>query len=212
MKKIYTWIDELLKPIEKPTIFEIGAYKGTDTIKLCNVKDWVTLHAFEPDPRNSLEHCPDNVIKNYIALSDKEGELEFYQSDKHVNNYDWSCSSSIRKPKNHLQAYDYVTFKQEPIKVKSSTLDIYCKEKKINKIDFIWMDVQGAEGDVIEGGIETLKKTRYLYTEYSDKELYEGEISLNEIIKKLPGSWTILEKYQRANDGDVLLKNNNFEG
>ena len=73
------------------------------------------------------------------------------------------------------------------------------------------MDVQGAEGDVIEGGREILKRTRYLYTEYSDKELYEGELTLQQILSTLPGEWKVLKKYERRNDGDVLLRNLNFQ-
>lgn len=207
MKEIHSIVNGLMSEIESPVIFEIGAHKGTDSIFLCKAKPSCTLHAFEPDPRNSLQHLPGNVVKNYVALSDKEGVLEFYQSDKHIENYEWDCSSSLKKPKNHIEAYDYVTFKSEPIKVQSTTLDLYCKRNNIQKIDFIWMDVQGAEGDVIEGGREILKNTKYMYFEYSDKELYEGEPTLEEVLSKLPG-WEILRKWERKNDGDILLKNN----
>ncbi|MCY4315169.1 MAG: FkbM family methyltransferase, partial [Roseovarius sp.] len=56
----------------------------------------------------------------------------------------------------------------------------------ISKIDFLWADVQGAEGDLIEGARETLRKNEYFYTEYSNKELYDGEWSLRKIGKSLP--------------------------
>lgn len=212
MKDIYKQIVNILHPYPNPVIFEIGSHTGTDTIHLCKIKAGVKVHAFEPDPRNSLNNLPENVNINYVAVSNKEGEIEFYQSDRNPkDNTEWTCSSSIRKPKNHLTAYDYVTFKQQPIKVKSIRLDDYCKENKVEKIDFIWMDVQGAEGDVIEGGREILKRTRYLYTEYSDKELYEGELTLQQILSTLPGEWKVLKKYERRNDGDVLLRNLNFQ-
>ena len=41
-------------------------------------------------------------------------------------------------------------------------------------IDLIWADVQGAEADLIEGGTEALRRTRYFYTEYNNQELIRG--------------------------------------
>jgi hypothetical protein len=93
----------------------------------------------------------------------------------------------------------------EESKVKCYKFDTYYKEVNPGIIDFIWADIQGAEIDMIEGGREALSKTRYLYTEYSNSELYEGEIGLEEIMKKLPG-WSLVEDY----GGDVLLKNDNL--
>ncbi|MEN9248224.1 MAG: hypothetical protein Q6L50_08560 [Gloeomargarita sp. GMQP_bins_120] len=37
--------------------------------------------------------------------------------------------------------------------------------------DFIWADVQGAEVDLIQGGLQALANTRYFYTEYANTEL-----------------------------------------
>lgn len=62
----------------------------------------------------------------------------------------WDASGSIRKPKNHLADFPEVTF-DEPITVQTMTLDTRCDENGIEAIDFIWMDVQGSEIDVIRG-------------------------------------------------------------
>ena len=37
-------------------------------------------------------------------------------------------------------------------------LDSWVKANKINKIDFIWADVQGAERELILGGLKTLNE------------------------------------------------------
>jgi FkbM family methyltransferase len=37
------------------------------------------------------------------------------------------------------------------IEVKTKRFDTYCNENKINKIEFVWMDVQGSELDIIDG-------------------------------------------------------------
>jgi len=41
--------------------------------------------------------------------------------------------------------------------------------------------MQGAEGDLIAGGQETVANTHYLYTEYSDDEWYEGQPTLAQL-------------------------------
>jgi hypothetical protein len=67
----------------------------------------------------------------------------------------------------------------------------------------MWVDVQGAEDLVFSGAKETLKRTRYVYTEYSNVELYENQLNLNQLLKLFGDSWEIVHDF----GGDVLLKN-----
>jgi hypothetical protein len=69
-------------------------------------------------------------------------------------------------------------------------------------IDFIWMDVQGAEIDVFRGAQEVLANARYLYTEYSNRELYAGQYNLRRLLWYLKG-YRVVVRYR----GDVLLEN-----
>ena len=69
-------------------------------------------------------------------------------------------------------------------------------------IDFIWADVQGAEGDMIRGGQRALAKTRFLYTEYCNRELYEGQLSLRQMLGLLP-EFEVVRRFPN----DVLLEN-----
>ena len=114
---------------------------------------------------------------------------------------DWDYSGSIRKPKLHVQAYPWVKF-ERTITVPTRRLDTWAKAENLGQVDLIWADVQGAEVDLIAGGSETLRRTRYFYTEYSNEELYEGEITLEGILERLP-EFEIVHRYQN----DVLLRN-----
>jgi hypothetical protein len=69
-------------------------------------------------------------------------------------------------------------------------------------VTLIWADVQGAEGQLIEGGKRTLSQTRYLYTEYSNHELYSDQLSLKKLLAILPGF-----KIMKIWTNDVLLVN-----
>lgn len=213
---IYDFINNTFN--SESVFFEIGCHFGTDTKKLLQVTK--NLHCFEPDPRNIkiFKEKIQNIKINEFAISNKDGEIEFYlssgnvfeskygpTSDDFLNKNDWSASSSIKKPKNHLINTPWVKFKEKII-VKTKKLDTYCLENNVSKIDFIWMDVQGAELDVFEGCKNSLGSIQYIYTEYSDNELYEGQATKTQILNFLGDNWVLVSDY----GGDILLKNKNY--
>ena len=144
-----------------------------------------------------------------------DGKTTFYQSSGlpppelgnwakrwEDNQEGWDLSGSIRKPKEHLDATPWCTF-PDTIEVETKRLDSWLHEQEdIDTIDFIWADVQGAEADMISGGQEALARTRYLYTEYSNREIYEGQSDLRELLAMLP-DYEIIYRYPH----DVLLRN-----
>jgi hypothetical protein len=91
------------------------------------------------------------------------------------------------------------------MKVETMRLDTFTQRNRITRIDFIWADVQGAEADLIAGATESLKFTRYVYTEYNENEMYQGQVGLRKLIELLPE----FEVVVRFPD-DVLLRNRSF--
>lgn len=195
--EIHALIEQLLKDTQQPVIFELGANNGMEIrwfLKTFNAK----VYAFEPDPDNTRRI----VSKKYVgvtlvpcAVGAKTGKIGFYKADN-------LASGSIHRPKDHLKQFSSVKFESEPIEVCMVSLDDYCRDHKIDHIDLIWMDVQGAEKDVFMGGTQTTQKTRYIYTEFFDNELYEGQENLAGLLKRLK-TFDIVEKYRH----DVLLVN-----
>lgn len=202
MKKgIYDWINELIFPIVAPVIFEVGASTGTDTVRLAAIRNSL-LHVFEPDPRCKFANMPSNVTVNKKAVSNENGTAEFIQSDtkQNLNIY----SGSLLEPKNHLTTHKHVAFDNR-IQVDTVTLDSYCHRNNIESIDFIYMDVQGAESKVFEGAENILKKTKYIYTEYSDFEMYDGQKPLLDLLKQLK-TFIVLDIWSKE-PSNVLLMN-----
>ncbi len=119
---------------------------------------------------------------------------------KHV--FGWDQSGSLRAPKTHLEVWPWVKF-GEKISIKVMTLDEWAAGYGIDHVDFIWADVQGAEGDLIDGGRETLKRTRYFYTEYSNDEWYKGQITLDTMAKLLADDFEMVARWHM----DVLFRN-----
>jgi FkbM family methyltransferase len=204
---------DYIKIINPSILIEIGAHFGTETLKFRNILPKCRIISFEPDPRN-IKLLRDQKIDEIctleeLAVSNNNGLAEFHlssgdckswASDPILRANDWSASSSLKKPKEHLDVHRWVHFEQS-IKVKSIRLDDYIPIKD-KVVDFIWMDVQGAEDLVLEGAKKTIERTRYIYTEYNNKEMYEGQMNLNQILETL-NNWEVVQLYS----DDVLLKN-----
>jgi FkbM family methyltransferase len=200
-----------------PTILEIGCNDGGHTLWFDQMFEHPMIYCFEPDPRaierfKKLVGQRSNINLFEIALSDHDGDITFYQSGGNRNEKysekmpkGWDASGSIRKPKDHLKLVPWVTFNQG-ITVKTNTLDAWCEEQGIDIIDFIWIDVQGAELDIFHGGKNAISRTRFIYTEYSNTDLYEGQSTLKQLLKHLR-TFEVIIRYP----GDILLRNKQLE-
>ena len=198
-----------------PLILEIGANDGTSTLALLETFDGARVYSFEPDPRarkRFTERVRDPRVHLLdFAIGNIDGVTTFFASggtpppDWQMNMPGgWDLSGSIRKPKEHLQLHPWCKFEQS-FEVPVRKLDTWSHAEGIGPIDLIWADVQGAESDLIQGGVQTLRRTRFLYTEYSDRELYDGQIDLRRLRRLLPG-FSVVRRYA----GDVLLQNRQF--
>jgi hypothetical protein len=67
--------------------------------------------------------------------------------------------------------------------------------------------MQGAEGALATHGAQALARTRFVYCEYSNEELYAGEPTLERLLELMPA----FEIVHRLPD-DVLLRNTSFAG
>lgn len=196
---------------EATVILEIGANDGQDSLRLAGAFPSATVHCFEPDPRalallrrNALG---DRIRVYPIAISAADGAVEFFQSSGAPIGQEaefpdgWHLSGSIRQPLLHLDTHPWCRF-DSTIKVESLRLDTWSVQEGIDSVDLIWADIQGAEADLIRGGARALSATRYLYTEFDERELYAGQLGLAGLLELLPG-WEVENMYEF----DVLLRN-----
>jgi len=129
-------------------IIDAGAFIG-DTASLFNFKSGgdCTLHSFElldenielynlNVTQNGIE--PDRVTINKLALSDVSGRT------LHINNSQHQGATSITDDKSD----------NDPIS--TICIDDYVTKNRINRIDFIKMDIEGAERATIEGAKNTI--------------------------------------------------------
>lgn len=128
--------------------------------------------SFEPDKRYFkllAMNCDERSILFNSAVSDKMGEIEFYESP-HLG------GSSIHKFGDYLTKYNVRTY----------NLDYLFTTGLIDYIDFLKIDIEGAEIEVLKGiSDENLKKVNNIAMEYHHKTLGYNENLRSEIIKRL---------------------------
>jgi FkbM family methyltransferase len=91
-----------------------------------------------------------------IALSDSIGEKELYVTKTPM------CSSLYPPDENflaHFLGIPELMNLDFSIGMETTTLDVFCQEENIEEIDFLQIDVQGADLDVLHGATTLLNKT-----------------------------------------------------
>ncbi len=157
---------------------DIGAYNGLFSIALGKLLKNSNTFAFEPNPVN-FERLRHNVALNGLVnvymqqtgISDKPGFLEMYlpedDSMTTVSSYD---KDFIKKhTKNALKAH----------KTKIDTIDSICEIHRIIP-DFIKIDVENHELEVILGGEKTIEKHKPVIL----CEIFTKVFPSNEMFKK----------------------------
>jgi len=156
-------------------IVHIGVHYGQE------LQDYVDngiqeMIVFEPLSSNfnilqeNVKKINANIQGHQVALGSQKGTATMYLSSNSA------MSSSILKPKQHLELHPDVTFDGTE-EVEIDLLDNY----DIGECNFINIDVQGYELEVFKGAKQTLNKIDYVYCEVNRGEVYEGNAFVEEI-------------------------------
>jgi FkbM family methyltransferase len=156
-----------------PVIVEAGAHVGYDTVELSKRFPGGAIHAFEPIPalyRQLAERTADlaNVTTYEKALGGASGRSKMW-----VSGGGGDQASSLRRPALHLEELPTITF-DEQIAVEVTTLDDWAREHDVPSIDLLWLDLQGAELDLLKGSPGCMATVAVIHTEVMATEQYEG--------------------------------------
>lgn len=145
---VIRFIVDLVKPGE--TIFDVGAWIGPLALLFSHLTGKNgTIYAFEPMPVSfSLleENIADNNVHNIHsynkAISNRVNYITLYSPSQ----------TSLRATT--LRPHWFTKIER---KCECTTIDQFCKSQNIEP-DGIKIDVEGAEGNVLEGAIKTIQK------------------------------------------------------
>jgi FkbM family methyltransferase len=156
-------------------IIHVGAHHGEEILDYIS-NDVTNMVLFEPLDLNfeilksNMSRVNANIIGHQLALGNDNKKVIMHLSDNELQ------SSSILRPKKHLIQHPNVHFTGvEEVEMKK--LDDF----GYTEYNFINMDVQGYELEVLKGAENTLKYIDYVYCEVNRDEVYENNAYIEQI-------------------------------
>lgn len=150
----------VLRNLVKPGMVVIDAGANIGEITLLAAKKVGAsgkVYSFEPLPEVSAKlekNVRDNdfsqVSIQRFGLSDKAGEINIYQSSSSYGDGSDNGGLGTLYPSDSIAKPAGV--------IKLTTLDDFCGERKLQKVDLIKLDIEGAELPALKGALNTLKQ------------------------------------------------------
>ena len=173
-------------PKEPITIFDVGAHVGNISLKYNELFPNSRVYSFEPFPE-SFKSLNQNTLQHKNIKPFNKGLGEYVGTSKFHSNIHEQTNSILATHeegnsnwgnKNMLQT-------KEILDIELTTIDQIVEEEKIEKIDILKMDVQGAEYQVMAGAKKTIEKgmISLIYTEIITIPTYENQQELDEALK-----------------------------
>jgi FkbM family methyltransferase len=194
------------------TILDIGSWHLDQSIEFMNIFPNANVYAFEPNP-DSANLCrrrvegmghenSSRIFVNELALTNKKGTIKFYPLDaSKTNSTNHGMSSTLRLKDGMDGSWHNDKWVQKEIEVEATTLDSWCSENNIVP-DLLWVDVQGAEYNLYEGGKNTIKNhVMIILTEVGIVPYYEGHTvkpDIDKLLKNELGMEEVEDSFEMA--------------
>jgi FkbM family methyltransferase len=169
-------------------IFDIGSCHALESVEFAKKYKNSDIYVFEANPE-TYHVCLQNT-KNYPkikvinkAINDFDGECFFYPTDKEKTITTWQdgnqgASSLYLANGNYDHIEKYVQYE---IKVPCVKIDTFCKKNYIDRIDIVWMDLQGAELKALKSMGCMLDTVKIIHTELEVTPIYEGQCLFKDV-------------------------------
>ena len=158
---------------------EVGSYRSAGLL-------WGIMIEPLPEPFAKLQQVVEN-IPNYFALQALCAAREGIDYEFHIAS-NGGQSSSILQPARHTTEHPDVAF-TETIALRSTTVDRLMAQLEgsvpgftSDLIDILYMDVQGAELEVLKGATRTLQTVDYVFSEVSYGGLYQADATVEDVL------------------------------
>jgi len=154
--------------MENDTVFDCGSYYGHFALYAAKKARKGRVYCFEPDQEN-LKVLEKNIRLNNLnnvtivpkALSAKGGYVSFCS--------DGTARARIAGPTD-----------RKVMEVASISLEKFCNEMKIERVDFIKMDVEGAEIDIVRGSESFIMESCGFFA-IASYHIVDGKETANEL-------------------------------
>lgn len=164
---------------EDPVILEAGVCNGEDSKRFKKLWPKSIVHGFEAHPRSfALAYQATKDLEGVFlypqALFDRVGTITFYCSELKQE-----ASSLLPDNKRNVENIfndppEWLSYLDSPITVPCTTIDHWVKEAKLDHIDYIWLDTEGAELYILRGADLVLSSVKVISVEINFQEFRKG--------------------------------------
>jgi len=149
---------------KNPVVFDVGAYMGDYSEFILDIfENKVNLYSFEPSKENFKE------LKKIIGDRAKVFNIGFNDIKKKVFLYSNVLQGLVHTSgksiyKRDLREYNFKEGNKEQIEV--DTIDNFCLKNNIKKIDFLKIDAEGNELNILKGSLKMIKGDKIDYIQF----------------------------------------------
>ena len=200
MRVFNSYLTQTFKNKEVEVIFDVGACHALESVELSKKYPNAKVYTFEANPVSydvCLENTEgyDSITVINEAVNDYDGVCKFYPMDKEKTITTWEDgnqgASSLYRANGQ---YDFIEkYVQYEIEVPCTRLDTFCEKNDIDKIDIIWMDLQGAELKALQSLGSLLDTVQIIHTELEMNPMYEGQCLFSDVNEYLTNNGFDLE-------------------
>ncbi|HEY3862549.1 MAG TPA: FkbM family methyltransferase [Verrucomicrobiae bacterium] len=165
-------------------IFDCGANIGWMTHELEKRFPLAHIYSFEPNPKvfetlSAAYRGDPRVTVHQNAIAGRGGSLNFFQNPN-------TGVSSFFEPAGYNKTH-WAKKEGKIIEVKAVTLDEFCGENGVDRIDILKLDLEGAEYDAVAGAEKLFAEQRVgiIHTEVNYVPFYKGHRLFDEFTQLL---------------------------
>lgn len=161
-KYVLDYINNHLKDLNNLIVFDVGANRGDYSVLLKKTfGSKATIYSFEPSKYtyNELKRTTeglDNINTYNFGFGREDSELTLYS--------DSNGSGLASVYKRRMAHYEVNLEKEEVVEIKK--IDTFCQEQKIDRINFLKLDIEGHEFKALEGAGQLLKSKKIDFIQF----------------------------------------------
>jgi FkbM family methyltransferase len=181
-----------------PVILEAGVCSAEDSIRFKEQWPESVIYGFEAHPE-SFERASAvfKKLKGGVlyqeALFDRVGTITF-----HCSAIASGASSVLEDNKRNAENIfndppELLSYWDTPVEVKCTTVDYWAKKEGVSKIDYIWLDTEGAELYILQNAKTILSSVKVISVEVNFQEFRKGMTRFHELYEFLTDNGFVLQ-------------------
>ncbi|CCK79421.1 FkbM family methyltransferase [Desulfobacula toluolica] len=199
----------LLKYVKPEIVCDIGSMDGADAVRFKKILPASKVVLFEANPDNFASICNDANIKKYNITSFHE----LVWNENCQKDFFLEKASTVEGVDEHLRGMSSVFLKKSSndnftnsIKQKGVRLDSKITELGDFNSVALWIDVEGASYEILEGTAKIRQKIKLIHAEVETKEIWKGQKTKSDVLALTNRMGYILMGYGRnKQQHDIVL-------